>query len=159
MVIKYGGFWRRLAAGIVDCLLIYMVLGVLGFIFGFAHFTDHDGQFAYKAAGWGALSIIILPWLYYALFHCSKYQATLGMLLFRMKIYTYDGERICFGRATGRYLAASFLSGGLTFGIGYLMIAFTHRKQALHDFIAHTLVVVTPSPSITIEHALRRADR
>jgi len=29
----------------------------------------------------------------------------------------------------------------MTMGIGYLMVAFTERKQALHDMIAGTLVV------------------
>lgn len=81
------------------------------------------------------------------------------MLLFRMRLYTYAGERVSFGKATGRFFAASIISGSLTLGIGYLMIAFTKRKQALHDFIAHTLVVVSPTPTITIENALARQDR
>jgi uncharacterized RDD family membrane protein YckC len=30
---------------------------------------------------------------------------------------------------------------GLTFGIGYVMVLFTARKQTLHDLVAATLVV------------------
>jgi len=50
-----------------------------------------------------------------------------------------DGGRISFGRATGRHFAA-ILSGAIL-GIGYLMIIWTDRKQALHDIIASTLVL------------------
>jgi len=47
--------------------------------------------------------------------------------------------RISFGRATGRFFAR--IISGLTLGIGYLMVAFTEKKQALHDMIAGTLVL------------------
>ncbi|EQD60246.1 membrane protein containing RDD domain protein, partial [mine drainage metagenome] len=50
-----------------------------------------------------------------------------------------DGERIGFGRATGRYFA-TFLSVIILF-FGYFMIGWTQRKQALHDMMAGTLVV------------------
>jgi uncharacterized RDD family membrane protein YckC len=50
-----------------------------------------------------------------------------------------DGQRISFLRATGRYLA-KFLSALILF-IGFIMAAFTARKQALHDMIAGTLVL------------------
>ena len=49
------------------------------------------------------------------------------------------GRRITFSRATGRYFA-SILSG-MIMGIGYIMAAFTERKQTLHDMIAETLVL------------------
>ncbi len=108
----YAGFWRRFGAGIIDHILMggLLVFGPFG------------------------------PWLYYAFFHSSKYQATPGMMALSLRIVGYDGKRISFGRATGRFLA-TFLSV-MTFGIGYIMIAFTPRKQALHDYIAKTLIVV-----------------
>ncbi|MBS3800254.1 MAG: RDD family protein, partial [Thioalkalivibrio sp.] len=59
--------------------------------------------------------------------------------LFGLRVVDFDGERISFARATGRHFA-SILSG-LTLGIGYIMVAFTRRRQALHDLIAQTLVV------------------
>jgi uncharacterized RDD family membrane protein YckC len=50
-----------------------------------------------------------------------------------------DGKRISFGRASGRFFAM-YLSAVLLF-IGFIMIAFTKRKQGLHDIIAGCLVV------------------
>src|SRR3989442_183228 len=49
------------------------------------------------------------------------------------------GRRLSFGRAPARYFA-KYLSV-LTLFIGYVITAFTPRKQALHDLIAGTLVV------------------
>jgi uncharacterized RDD family membrane protein YckC len=71
----------------------------------------------------------------------SSKQATPGMRIMGVKMVGYDYKRISFTRAFGRYLAM-FLSG-LTLGIGYFMIAFTKRKQALHDMIAKTYVIRT----------------
>ena len=50
-----------------------------------------------------------------------------------------DGRRISPLRAIGRYFA-KILSGIILF-IGYIMVAFTDRKQGLHDMICSTLVV------------------
>jgi uncharacterized RDD family membrane protein YckC len=50
-----------------------------------------------------------------------------------------SGNRISFGRATGRYF--SKIISGIIFCIGYIMAAFTAKKQALHDIMASTLVV------------------
>ncbi len=50
-----------------------------------------------------------------------------------------DGKRISFARATGRHFA-KYISAFIL-GIGFIMAAFTAKKQALHDMIAETLVV------------------
>ena len=49
-----------------------------------------------------------------------------------------DGQRIGFGRATGRYFA-KFVSAMILL-IGFMMVGWTQRKQGLHDLIASTLV-------------------
>jgi uncharacterized RDD family membrane protein YckC len=82
---------------------------------------------------------ILVAWLYWAGMHSSRYQATVGKMAVGLRVVDYHGERITFMRATGRYLAE--ILSGLLFGIGYLMVAFTRRRQALHDLIAETFVV------------------
>ena len=49
-------------------------------------------------------------------------------------------KRLSFGHATGRFFA-KIVSGMVPLAIGYIMAAFTERKQALHDLIAGTLVL------------------
>ena len=58
-----------------------------------------------------------------------------------MGLYVTDlgGNRIGFGRASLRYWAKIISS--IILMIGYLMAAFTGKKQALHDIIASCLVL------------------
>ena len=69
----------------------------------------------------------------------SARQSTIGKRIIGVKVTGIDGNKISFLRATGRTLA-KFLSV-ITLGIGFLMIAFTKKKQGLHDIVAKTLVV------------------
>jgi uncharacterized RDD family membrane protein YckC len=82
---------------------------------------------------------IIIRWLYYALLESSPHQASLGKMALGLIVTDLEGNRIGFGRATGRFFA-KFLSA-LTLGIGYMMAGWTERKQALHDMIAGTRVM------------------
>jgi len=56
-----------------------------------------------------------------------------------LKVTDLDGERIGVGKSFLRTIG-SFVSAVLLM-VGYLMVAFTERKQGLHDKIAGTLVV------------------
>jgi uncharacterized RDD family membrane protein YckC len=77
-------------------------------------------------------------WLYEAFMLSSTRQATLGKMIFGMKVTDLSGNRLSFAHATGRYFA-KWLSA-FTLLIGYIMAGFTERKQALHDMVAGTLV-------------------
>jgi uncharacterized RDD family membrane protein YckC len=66
-------------------------------------------------------------------------QATPGKMVFGLRVATADGAPIGFGRATGRFFGK--IVSGMIFNVGYLMVAFTSRKQGLHDMIANTVVV------------------
>ena len=69
----------------------------------------------------------------------SEWQATVGKRALGMVVTGVDGSRISFARATGRHFA-KYISAIILF-IGFIMAAFTAKKQALHDMIAATLVV------------------
>jgi uncharacterized RDD family membrane protein YckC len=56
-----------------------------------------------------------------------------------LQVVDIDGDRINFAQATGRFFG-KFLSG-LLLMIGFVMVAFTRRKQGLHDILAKTLVI------------------
>lgn len=69
----------------------------------------------------------------------SSGQATLGKKVFHIKVTDTRGHRLSFGKASARFWskAVSFF----ILGIGFIITAFTGKKQALHDLIAGTLVV------------------
>ena len=70
----------------------------------------------------------------------SSKQATLGKLALGIVVTDLNGNRISFGRATGRYFGK--IVSGMIFAIGYIMAGITERKQALHDIMASCLVVL-----------------
>ena len=51
----------------------------------------------------------------------------------------HNGGRISFWRATGRHFARIISAFSLL--VGYIMIAFTERKQGLHDIMTSCLVL------------------
>jgi uncharacterized RDD family membrane protein YckC len=69
----------------------------------------------------------------------SSLMGTLGKRARGLKVVRSDGTRLTLARATGRYFAK--IPALLILGIGFLMAAFTERKQGLHDMLADTLVI------------------
>lgn len=134
----YAGFWIRVGAYLID----YVILTIAGFIAMFL-LGLALGMFAGVSSAGSSIGLflawLLFPWLYSALFECGPRQATLGKQAVNLKVTDLEGKRISFGRATGRYFAEWIT--GLTLGIGYVMTAFTARRQSLHDMIASTVVV------------------
>lgn len=140
--VVYAGFWLRFVAAIVDGL----VTAVPGFIAAFAlemasPTNPATGPTPQQAGLELLLNLvsIVITWLYHAMFESSAYQATPGKMLLGIRVTDMNGQRIGFGRATGRHFAK--ILSGIICMIGYIMAAFTERKQALHDIIAGALVV------------------
>lgn len=162
---EYAGFWIRFAGHIIDWLVLRMIKAIIfvpivlivlfSAAFSFADFDFNSIDFDnfdfsdIQAIGWTAglvlmiiffaLLSVVVEWLYYALMTSSKSQATLGKMAVGVKVTDFNGERISFLRATGRYFS-KIISEAILW-IGYIMAGFTDRKQALHDFIASTYVV------------------
>jgi uncharacterized RDD family membrane protein YckC len=87
-----------------------------------------------------------VQWLYEALLTSSSWQATVGKRILNLKVTDELGNPISFERATGRFFAKILSS--LLFCFGYLMVAFSARKQGLHDMLAGTLVMKTDGYAI-----------
>jgi len=133
----HPGFWLRFAAHLIDTVLVYIVVFVAAFVFGFAIAasgeTDED-----VLGGIGFIVGIVGSWLYYALFESSPKQATPGKLACGFVVTDINGERISFGKATGRYFG--MILSTLILFIGFIMCAFTEKKQCLHDMMAGCLM-------------------
>ena len=136
---EYAGFWRRFVAYLIDYLVVLVGGAVVGFVIGLiAGATGADAiDGPWLAAIYAAA--IAGYYLYYALMESSSHQATVGKIALGIKVTDLEGNPIMFWRALGRSVAK--IISALTLFIGYIMAAFTERKQALHDKIADTLVV------------------
>lgn len=122
--LEYGGFWERFAAALIDGLILMIP------------------NFAFNLIGegiGGALSLVV-GWLYSATQESGEAQATIGKKAMGLVVIdAQTGGRLTFAQATGRHFG-KYISI-IILAIGFIMQAFTERRQALHDIMANTLVV------------------
>lgn len=145
---EYAGFWWRVLAYIVDALILFLADGLVGFIIGFIgtlrqipvgeiRLTNSFVGFAFGV-------------LYFPLFEISGWHGTPGKRVFRLVVTDIDGRPIGFGRAFGRNFGK--IISFLILFIGYMMVGWTSRKQALHDKMAGCLVLrMRPKPRVDIK--------
>jgi uncharacterized RDD family membrane protein YckC len=93
----------------------------------------------------GILAVMVAGWLYFALMESSNKRATLGKMALGLMVTDLEGNKINFGKATGRYFGK--IISGIILYIGFFMAGFTERKQALHDMMAGCLVVNKDLPA------------
>lgn len=135
---EFGGFWIRVGAYFIDVVVLIIPLLLISFLFRAASPANDQLEMAIVDLIDSFLSLIVW-WIYFAVMHSSEWQATVGKRVVGLKVVDENGNRISFGRATGRYFAE--LLSGLILLIGYMMVGWTKRKQGLHDMIANTYVV------------------
>jgi uncharacterized RDD family membrane protein YckC len=121
----FAGFWRRFAALLLDMMILGAAQGVIASL--------------PRALRFDGIPELLVTWFYFALLESSEYQATVGKMALGLIVTDEHGGRISFARATGRHFA-KILSIILA-GFGFVMAAFSSRKQALHDMLAGCLVL------------------
>src|SRR5215475_2619561 len=127
----YAGFWVRLAAFLVDALILAAVMLVIGV--GFLATRSSVAMEVVLALGLAA------SWFYFSFMESGPSGGTLGKRAFGLQVLSDRMERISFPRATVRWAARALSAAVLA--IGYLIQPFTARKQALHDLVARTVVL------------------
>ena len=128
---QYASFGKRFLAALLDGIILSIINILVGFILGLI--LGRNG------ANIGGLVGILIAWLYYALQESSPKQATLGKQALGIVVTDLEGKPIDLVKATIRYFS-KYISTIILL-IGYIMAAFTEKKQALHDIIAGTLVL------------------
>lgn len=112
-----AGFWQRMAALLLDAVLICFVTGLI-------HQSDRLELIALAAYG-------AVMW--------KLKGTTIGGILFGLQVIRVDGRPIDWATAIVRALGC-FLSL-VAVGLGFIWIAFDPERQAWHDKIAGTVVV------------------
>src|ERR1044071_5200240 len=138
----YAGFWWRVLAYIIDSLIMSAVFVPLGMVIGVAMVAsgadENSPVMPLVNLSLNGLSILG-SWLYHAFLESSSWQGTIGKKVCGLRVTDLDGNQISFAKATGRYFGM-VLSGMICF-VGFIMVAFTEKKQGLHDLMAGTLVL------------------
>jgi hypothetical protein len=82
---------------------------------------------------------VLASFFYWPVLESTAWRATVGKKLLGLVVGDIDGGGLNFVRSLLRNLAKIISS--IPLGIGYLMAAFTARKQALHDLITKAVVM------------------
>ncbi|MFT4663156.1 MAG: putative RDD family membrane protein YckC [Gammaproteobacteria bacterium] len=166
--ISYASFWHRVAASLIDGLVMIPIVGIL----------------TMNNTGWKLLPIYLLCWAgvtMYKPFMEYNYEATLGKMALGIKVISQDMERVSARQALERYvpwLPNQFMSlfamvtlfntpgfeeantlneiallqvetgvteqsmwMGLLMIISCIFVAFDSEKRGLHDMMAGTYVI------------------
>ncbi|MEI4768807.1 RDD family protein [Psychrobacillus sp. FJAT-51614] len=124
--LSYAGFWQRTGATIIDLVLW------IAFSLTIVLLMPIDEELI-------TFTGFFISWMYYALLDSSSWQGTIGKKVMGISVSDLDGERISFLRATFRYFFHIF--SALILYIGFLMVIFTQKKQALHDMMTSCVIV------------------
>ena len=135
----YAGFLRRFAALLIDVAIISTINFGIGVVL--CVICGTVSQIGEDAMSTGGITDAIIGWLYFALFESSRTQATPGKMVVGIKVTDAAGNRIPFGRASVRHICKT-LSALLLF-----MVAFTQKKQGLHDIMTRCLVINKAPPT------------
>jgi uncharacterized RDD family membrane protein YckC len=130
MTWEFTGYARlrsRYGAFLID-VLFCLVLWFMGALM--------VGSVGFEFNRWNGLALLAA---YFALLPATPMQATPGKRAFNIRITDLDGKPLTVARSMARF-AASIPS--LAFlGLGFVVAAWTRRRQAAHDLVARTLVL------------------
>jgi uncharacterized RDD family membrane protein YckC len=135
---RYGGFWIRLVAKLLDGL----ILGVVNLLFSFLIsllISDLKDPSSVTVATALSTFVDFVFGVAVTTWFLGRFGATPGKMALGLVVVRPDGAGIGYTRALGRYFAE--LLSSLILCAGYLMAAFDDEKRALHDRICDTRVV------------------
>lgn len=132
---RYAGIGVRALAALIDCLILFVLIIIFmsGMVFEF--FNNMQNTANLINLGIGKLIILFV-------YHVGSYfliSATPGQWLRKIKVVNSNGSKMSLMKNILRFIC--YLLSFFTLGIGFLMIVFSDKKEALHDKIMKTLVI------------------
>ena len=147
--VKYANFFHRWAAFVVDqwllssvaLLLVFGTAAAIYFLAGFSFEKDPDAAVILMACSVLAYMLLYIGMSgsYHIYFESSSRHGSLGKQYLGLHVTTDQGLALDRRTAALRWFSAAL--SHLSQNIGFLMAAFTQKRQALHDFLASTLVL------------------
>ena len=136
---RYAGFWMRLWAYLIDVIVIFSISGLftspLSFLDSFSN---------YSLLGFWTASALISGLIYYSYFLIMTKLTgqTLGKMIFNLKVISENTEKLTWFDLIFREVVGRFIYNTLfIIKLVYLVIAFTPKKQGIHDMIGKTIVI------------------
>lgn len=131
----YAGFWMRFWAYLLDLIVIGSVNRmIINPVFRAMDVSlVKDGIFSPVS-----IATAIVFYLYFVLM-TKYYGQSLGKMVFGLKVVDLSGNRLSWGTVIFREWIGRFISA--TIMVLYVIVAFSKKKQGLHDMFADTAVI------------------
>lgn len=169
--LKYAGFWIRVAASLLDGVIIQIAFFIIALVMGVGIVVSDISQMDLESIDNGVIErgyleedqdyteyedisqediilftlIFVMSALYYIILNASaRFKATFGKYVLEMQVLDLQGNKISYMRSFWRYFF-SILSGLIsifTFGLPYWLVALNQKKRSLHDYLAGTIVII-----------------
>lgn len=131
--VALAGFWRRVLAYLIDGVLLFGIQFLLTALVMLAGPVDPVSLANVALVSWA------IGWAYFTILESSPARGTLGKMALNLYVGDAHGDPITYKRALLRNFMKTF--SWLLLGFGFVLAAFTPRKQGLHDVLAGTLVL------------------
>ncbi|MFP7479097.1 RDD family protein [Terribacillus saccharophilus] len=134
---RYAGFWMRFWAYLVDLIIVFSLTGLI-----VKPFTMIDSFREATLWIWSVSGLLggLVFFAYFLLMTKWRGQ-TLGKMIFGLRVIRKDGERLSWSDTLIREVVGRFIHRLLFLFFLYAVVAFTPKKQGLHDMFADTLVI------------------
>jgi len=134
----FAGFWLRLFAFLVDLICIGAItsatIGLFCKVMGFETSTSLITFY-----GLASLAIYLA---YFTLLTKLNSGQTIGKMIFGLKVVSLTEDELSWQTVLIRECACRFILKTFIFSIGYVIAAFTPKKQHVGDFFADTSVII-----------------
>lgn len=140
--VVFAGFFSRLAAFLIDSILVGVGLWIVKFPVWLAKLAVGDNVLFHPFLFQFTIFDVIYYLLTVTYFVLTTYYcgATVGKHLMKIKVVDVEGQKLSFMSVLIRETVGRYLSAMIIY-IGYIIAGVDERKQGLHDKIADTCVV------------------
>lgn len=135
---RYAGFWMRLWAYLVDVIVLFSISGIFTSLLSLSEAYSN-----YSLLGLITAKAIVTGVIYYSYFllMTKLTNQTLGKMIFNLKVVSETNDKLTwldvfFREVIGRFIYNSIF----IMKVVYLVVAFTPKKQGIHDMIGKTIV-------------------
>lgn len=135
-------FWRRAGAFLIDLFLVAVLANILFLMF----FGEKETtEVIDSGLDWSyTLTYALVMLIYLAVLEGAAWSATVGKLVFGIKVISRTNDELGFLRSLQRNLLKIFISQ-LLFGFGFWMALFRKDHLAFHDLAPKTVVALKRS--------------
>lgn len=146
---RVAGPARRTLAHLVDLLVCYGVLVVLGIVLvlaaGSGSFGEDMSELAKVGAGVMLVLLFFVQWVYFVVVE-TMWGRSPGKAALGLRVLTTTGRPVTFVHAVLRNLLRAADALPSAYVLGVVCMAATRRFQRIGDLVAGTMVVVTDGP-------------